>query len=310
VALISGSNPAILESSATLARLFGLKFIGSLSKPMRFGDIEGLLQNWRPLSGDDVEAAISPRKSAGTEVPDLVPVYQPKYAADGSSVLGAEALMRVRDKKGQLLSPASVLAQLSESGGLGAATLDFLDSVLTDLTAWRKGAPVVPISINVPAPLLESQEFTQAFTRKLHDRNLPPSCVTIEVTETAMPVDLTAFVEAATRLRIAGFGLSLDDYGTGMSNYDILRLCPFTELKIDRSVVQSTTHDALACGFIGNCVAIARALKLKVVAEGVETAEQLEAVRRLGVDLVQGFYFSLPMPAGSYADLMRNAKAA
>jgi EAL domain-containing protein (putative c-di-GMP-specific phosphodiesterase class I) len=240
----------------------------------------------------------------------LVPVYQPKFSNDGSRILGAEALMRVPLDDGGLGSPADYLAMLTETGKLGEATLGFLDCVLVDVQTWQRSGPCGPVSVNVPAPLLEAEGYMQRFARILRERGVLPSAITIEVTEAAMPRDLPSFVEIATRLRMAGFGLSLDDYGTGMSNYDILRLCPFTELKIDRSVVQAATQDALACGFIGNCVAIARTLNLQVVAEGVETEDQAGAMRRLGVNIIQGYLYSRPLTNLVYAGLMRSAAAA
>ena len=133
------------------------------------------------------------------------------------------------------------------------------------------------------------------------------SQITIEMTEAVLPNDMSQLVEVTTRMRMAGFGLAIDDYGTGMANYDILRLCPFTELKIDRSVSQAAEHDQLACGFIGDCVLIARELAMTVVAEGVETAVQAEAAKRLGVDVIQGYFFSRPLSAAQYGAKLKDS---
>ncbi len=310
IALVSGAQTAIVEAAANLARLFQLNLAGTLIKPLRSGDIESLFRQTKGAGGGANAGLRQIKSEAGVLPMPLVPVYQPKFASDGSLILGAEALMRVLLDDGKLGAPGDYLAMLVETGILGDATLGFLDSVLNDMQSWQNSGPSGPISVNVPAPLLEAEGYMQHFTQVLRGRGVLPSAITIEVTETAVPRDLPSFVEIATRLRMAGFGLALDDYGTGMSNYDVLRLCPFTELKIDRSVVQAATHDALACGFIGNCVAIGRTLNLKIVAEGVETEEQATAMRRLGVNIIQGYLYSHPLTSEAYAGLMRSAVAA
>jgi EAL domain-containing protein (putative c-di-GMP-specific phosphodiesterase class I)/ActR/RegA family two-component response regulator len=310
IALVSGAQSAIVEAAANLARLFQLNLAGTLVKPLRAGELEALVGQIQ-CAGTVAVSGVQPARSDPSAASKLlVPVYQPKFSADGSRILGAEALMRVRLDDGGLGSPADYLAMLTATDKLGEATLGFLDCVLTDVQTWQRSGACGPVSVNVPAPLLEADGYMQRFAQILRERGVLPSAITIEVTESAMPRDLPSFVEIATRLRMAGFGLALDDYGTGMSNYDILRLCPFTELKIDRSVVQASTQDALACGFIGNCVAIARTLNLKVVAEGVETEDQAEAMRRLGVNIIQGYLYSRPLTNLVYAGLMRSAAAA
>jgi EAL domain-containing protein (putative c-di-GMP-specific phosphodiesterase class I) len=310
IGLISGSDPAVLESSARLAGILNLRLTGTVAKPLRFNDLGKLLNKWRE---NELNAPAPSPASPGRTVngaTELVPVYQPKYAVDGSGAVGAEALMRIRGMDGRLESPAHALSAFTAAGKLGEATLDFLELVLLDLQSWGQALAGLPVSINVPAPLMETEGFMSEFAGRVQRRGVAPSRIVVEMTESAVPDDLASIVEVSTRLRMAGFGLSLDDYGTGMANYDILRLCPFTELKIDRSVIQSTTRDALACGFVGNCVAIARALDLKVVAEGVETKDQAEAVQRLGVDIIQGFYFSAPLPRPDFERLVRGAAAA
>jgi EAL domain-containing protein (putative c-di-GMP-specific phosphodiesterase class I) len=134
---------------------------------------------------------------------------------------------------------------------------------------------------------------------------LPAGQFTFELTEAALPGDVTVLLESMTRVRIAGLGLALDDYGTGMANYDILRLCPFSELKIDRSVAQAVVHDRLAGSFVERVLAIARDLDLKLVAEGVETEAQVAALRRLGVTLFQGYYFSKPLDSETFVGMQK-----
>jgi EAL domain-containing protein (putative c-di-GMP-specific phosphodiesterase class I) len=307
IIIVSGEKAAILQASASLARMHGLRLAGTLSKPLNAGELNAALA----ALPRDMRADIIPPAAGGRGEPDkfarLVPAYQPKVRLADKRIYGAEALMRVQLASGRIVAPLEYLNSLTDLALLGDATTTFLGMILNDIRTWGETLPPRPVSVNVPAPLLEEGAFMEQFALAVRAAEVPPSGITIEMTEAALPNDLSKMVEVMTRLRMAGFGLAIDDYGTGMANYDILRLCPFTELKIDRSVVQAATHDGLACGFIGNCVSIARALSMCVVAEGVETSEQAEAVRRLGADVIQGYFFSRPLNAEQYSNLLRSA---
>ena len=304
IVIVSGESRAIMDAASRLAGLHGLRLAGALSKPLRQGEIEGFLANFKRGSPPK---AIALRQAASAEIIRLVPVFQPKVVLASQRVYGAEALMRVQTKDGRLGSPQAHLEMLSKSGQLGSATLEFLGAILDEMNGWDTRMTLLPVSVNVPAPLLEEDGFMARFTEIVREKGVSPSRITVEMTEAELPNDFSKLVEIMTRLRMAGFGLAIDDYGTGMANYDILRLCPFTELKIDRSVVQAATHDALACGFIGNCASIARELSMTVVSEGVETAEQAEAMRRLGVDVIQGYFFSKPLDAAQYRAILKSS---
>jgi EAL domain-containing protein (putative c-di-GMP-specific phosphodiesterase class I) len=304
VALVSGEKPAVLQASAGLARLHGLRLSGILSKPLRADELISAL-----AASAQGKGRAKPRLAHATtggldKVARLVPVYQPKVRLADKSIYGAEALMRVILKDGRVAPPVNYLAKATKAGSLGEATLSFLDTILDDARSWRGTHSHRPISINIPAPLLEKDGYMDRFVQIVRERGLKSSQITVEMTEAALPKNMSKMVEIMTRLRMAGFGLAIDDYGTGMANYDILRQCPFTELKLDRSVVQAATHDDLACGFIGNCVSISRALSMTIVAEGVETAEQTDAMLRLGIDVIQGYFFSRPLSQAEYAAVL------
>lgn len=298
VAIVSGEKPAVLQASASLARLHGLRLTGTLSKPLRPDELIAALPDQPAVAKAPWRAA---NAGAGPgKFKRLVPVYQPKVRLADKRIYGAEALMRVEMEGGRVTPPLDYLATLTDLGDFGDATLSFLAMVLADLRSWRGLRPQRPVSVNVPALLLEQPAFMEQFAADVCAADVSPSQITIEMTEAVLPNDMTKLVEVTTRMRMAGFGLAIDDYGTGMANYDVLRLCPFTELKIDRSVAQAAEHDPLACSFIGNCVSIGRELSMTVVAEGVEISAQAEAMKRLGVDVIQGYFFSKPLTAAQY----------
>lgn len=304
IAIVSGENPAVVQASAGLAKLHGLRLAGILSKPLRADELTAALAASAKETGRSKLRPGPARSEHIGKFERLIAVYQPKIRLADKSIYGAEALMRVVLEDGRIAPPADYLTAVTKAGRLGEATVSFLATILDDAQSWSAKHSQRPISINIPAPLLEEDGYMDRFVQIVRERGLKSSQITVEMTEAALPEDLSKMVEIMTRLRMAGFGLAIDDYGTGMANYDILRQCPFTELKIDRSVVQSATHDALACGFIGNCVSIARGLSMTIVAEGVETAEQADAMRRLGIDVIQGYFFSKPLSQAEYSDIL------
>jgi EAL domain-containing protein (putative c-di-GMP-specific phosphodiesterase class I) len=309
IAIVSGEKPAVVQASAGLASLHGLRLAGILSKPLRADELKAALAAAAKVKGRAKPQPARAETGGLSKVARLLPVYQPKVRLADKSIYGAEALMRVMLEDGRIVPPADYLATMTKAGRLGEATISFLETILADAQSWSGLHSHRPISINIPAPLLEEDGYMDRFAQVVRASSLKSSQITIEMTEAALPKDMSKMVEIMTRLRMAGFGLAIDDYGTGMANYDILRQCPFTELKIDRSVVQSATHDPLACGFIGNCVSIARALSMTIVAEGVETAEQAGAMQRLGIDVIQGYFFSKPLSQSEYSAILMSPVA-
>ena len=139
--------------------------------------------------------------------------------------------------------------------------------------------------------------LAERITERVAAQSLAPKHMVLEITETAAMTDVAKALENLTRLRMKGFGLSIDDYGTGYSSMQQLSRVPFTELKIDGSVMRSAGSEAIARRFLDTAVAIAHELDLEVVAEGVETEMQLHLAAEHGVDVIQGFLFSVPSPA-------------
>jgi len=144
----------------------------------------------------------------------------------------------------------------------------------------------------------------------LAETGLDPSYLEIELTESLFMSDVTPAVELLHRMKALGVNLSIDDFGTGYSSLSYLSRFPIDVLKIDRSFVADITEDANNAAVVTSIIALAHSLKLSVIAEGVETAEQLEYLRRHGCDEMQGFYFSQPLPAAEFEQLLRRRQRA
>ena len=289
VAITGSDSDIISESSARLAGLLGMRFAGSMAKPVREQDMLNILQRIA-AAGVEETSLVRPVAETGPMV-GLKPVYQPKLDARTGETVGAEALMRVEYNDGTLGSPFAHIEELTRANRLAEESLKFLDLVLADMVSWKSKGLFPVISFNAPAPVVEKPAFLVDFARKVRQAGISPSQITVELTESVLPSDTASLIETLTRLRITGFGLALDDFGTGMANFDMLRMCPFSELKIDRSLAQASIHDPLSCGVIETCSTVSRELGMTLTAEGVESEEQEVTLRRLGVDLFQGFLF-------------------
>jgi EAL domain-containing protein (putative c-di-GMP-specific phosphodiesterase class I) len=165
------------------------------------------------------------------------------------------------------------------------------------------------VSVNVSPRSLGSPSLIDAVDRAIAGAHLPPNCLSLEVTETSVdeePVRAGAVLEGLKRL---GVRLSLDDFGTGHSSLSALSAYPFDVVKFDRSVTHSACADAKAAEILGAVLGVARAAELKAIAEGIETASQLEVVRDLGFDGGQGFLFAPPAPADELGAWLASRKA-
>ena len=234
----------------------------------------------------------------------LIPYYQPQYRTSDRTLCGAEALTRIDLGNGRHMAPAGFFEEISYTRRASVAALSVIRKVFGDVSGWHARGFKTDISINLDASVLENGEIVPALLKLTEDFNVPPESIVLELTETALPKDMSRLLETLTRLGMAGFGLSLDDYGTGGSNFEILRLCPFTELKIDLSIVQAMEHDPLSLQFVETTAGFAKNLGLRLVAEGVETEAQLDAVQAHGVDVVQGFLFGRAVPKGTFEEIL------
>jgi EAL domain-containing protein (putative c-di-GMP-specific phosphodiesterase class I) len=287
---ISGNDvDAIADSAARRAALLGMGFAGSLAKPVREQDMVAIIEC--VASDEKVSDYPAGNPSAPQTVVGLKPVYQPKLDARTGETVGAEALMRLEMEDGSLGSPFAHIEELTRKNLLAGESLKFLDLILADMIAWKAQGLFPVISFNAPAPVVENPAFLIDFAGKVRAAGISPSQITVELTENVLPSDPATLIETLTRLRIAGYGLALDDFGTGMANFDMLRMCPFSELKIDRSLAQASVTDPLSCGVIETCATVTRELGMTLTAEGIETEAQEVRLRKLGVDLFQGYLF-------------------
>ena len=255
-------------------------------------------------------------KETGQKKPDLnnvadfllVPYYQPQYSAESRSIVGLEALLRIKTPDGKIHGPGDLFAKIDNHEDLVSLSLSIARKILDDMARWQATGSEVRVSINLDASMLEEPRVVPSLMEMVRDSGVSPALICFELTETTLPADMSRLIEVLTRLRMAGFELSLDDYGTGCSNYELLRLCPFTELKIDASIIQSASLEPHSRTFMDVAVAMAKDLGMTVVGEGVETVAQLEMARKSGIRIIQGFLFSKALSAAEVHRLVIGEK--
>jgi EAL domain-containing protein (putative c-di-GMP-specific phosphodiesterase class I) len=171
---------------------------------------------------------------------------------------------------------------------------------------WRRaGLGPIAIAVNLSPRQLQQPDLAARIERILHATGMPPEYLELELTESGVMQDAEASGETLRRLRALGVSVTIDDFGTGYSSLGYLKRFPIGTLKIDRSFIAAATTDADSAAIVEAIIAMARSMRLKTIAEGVETLEQLEQLRRLDCDEMQGYLFSPPLPAARATELLR-----
>jgi diguanylate cyclase (GGDEF)-like protein len=231
--------------------------------------------------------------------------YQPKPDTESGDVYGAEALIRWRHPQRGLIVPDQFIPLAEECGLINEIGAWVLREACRQCAEWqRSGLPALRVAVNVAATQFRRGDLLDVIRGALGSAGLEPRFLEIELTESAVmtnPEESAAILEQLSRM---GVLVSVDDFGTGYSSINYLRRFPIDKLKIDRSFVRDLDCEVDA-SIVQAIISLAHSLRLKVVAEGVETPEQLKFLRSLGCDQYQGFHFSPPLPANQFAEFLR-----
>jgi diguanylate cyclase (GGDEF)-like protein len=235
---------------------------------------------------------------------EFVLAYQPKVGMGGpATVIGAEALLRWNHPQKGLVMPGDFIGLAEEIGLIDAIGEHVLHMACKQLSAWREaGVPLLPVSINVSPHQFVSGHIVEAIRAALILYKLPGSLLEIELTEQSMLGHPDEVRKLLTPLKAMGVRVAVDDFGTGYSNLAQLDQLDVDVLKIDRSFVRQLPHNAGVGSVVAAIIHMAKAMRMTVVAEGVETAEQLAFLGQLDCHAVQGYYYGEPVPADRWAE--------
>jgi diguanylate cyclase (GGDEF)-like protein len=229
---------------------------------------------------------------------ELTLFYQPKVDLRGLKVRGVEALIRWQHPERGLVPPDHFIPLAEHTGLIRPITEYVLEMAARQCNAWRRSGFQLSVAVNLSARTLHDRSLPEQIQKMLDRWSLPPDALELEITESAIMSDPVRALAVAKRLDELGVALVIDDFGTGYSSLSYLKQLPVRELKIDKSFVIDMAASDSDAAIVRSTIDLARNLGLKVVAEGVETADVMNRLATLGCDLAQGYYFGHPMPAG------------
>jgi EAL domain-containing protein (putative c-di-GMP-specific phosphodiesterase class I) len=223
--------------------------------------------------------------------------YQPKLALDSGRVIGLEALIRWDSPGEGVIGPNRFVPIAEESGLIVPIGEWVLRTACRQVRVLQaEGFPPVVVSVNMSPAQFRQGGLAETVARILDETGLDPACLELEVTESLAMHDASKFIDELQALKDLGLQLAIDDFGTGYSSLNYLKRFPIDRLKIDKSFVCDIDHDADDAAIVKAVITLGHSLNLKVLAEGVESAQQLAFLRSNKCDEVQGFYFFQPLP--------------
>ena len=311
--LASGLERSLVATVESLAKSCGVLVLASIEKPTTARKLEAALHGYR-RPGPDVEPQRELHRFEEREIreglrnDEFEPFFQAKMGLLDSRVAGAEALARWRHPRMGLLVAGSFMEFVRGPDLSEKLVIVMARKAAQACIEWRAARLPGTVSVNVSPETIRNVAFVDHLVETVRAQGLDPAQMTLEVTESASASNEA--LESLSRLRMQGFGLSIDDYGIGYSSMERLTLIAFTELKIDRRFVKEALASTPTRAMLESSLEMARKLHIPAVAEGVETNLELDLLRTLGCEQAQGFLIARPMDKESYLEWLRQAQRA
>lgn len=304
IILASALERKLLGSVALMTEAYGIRLLGIIEKPLTPDKLMPLIVLHQPAQAQP-DRPTGPRFTlleitAGLHNDEFEPFLQPKIALATGQLKGVEALARWRHPLHGIVAPHAFIKPLEDNGLIDELTWVMLRKSAALCSTWRAAGMDMTVSVNLSLKSLGDMHLAELVTEQVRSQNLEPRHMILEVTESAATVDIGETLENLARLRMRGFGLSIDDYGTGYSSMQQLMRIAFTELKIDQSFVMNATIESSARIILESSLDMAHKLNITSVAEGVETQAEWDLLHRLGCDLAQGYFIARPMGHADY----------
>ena len=241
------------------------------------------------------------------EKDEFVLHYQPKVDLERRSIVGVEALIRWQSRELGLVPPLQFIPLLEETGLIQQVGSWALRRASLDHRAWaEQGLKAPRVAVNVSPIQLRQRIFVEVIEHAIME-GLTPTAIDLEITESLIMEDIEGNIQKLNAVRALGINIAIDDFGTGYSSLGYLAKLPVQSLKIDRSFIIAMHQDTNAMTLVSTIISLAHSLRLKVVAEGVETEEQAQMLRLLKCDEMQGYLFSKPLPTAGLVELLRKS---
>jgi EAL domain-containing protein (putative c-di-GMP-specific phosphodiesterase class I)/AmiR/NasT family two-component response regulator len=243
--------------------------------------------------------------ASALENQELRVYYQPLVRLQNRQIIGAEALLRWQHPKRGLISPTIFIPLAEETGLIEPIGHWILRQACTQVKSWQTLSSLpLKVSVNLSVYQLKQEKFVQDVAKTLEETQIEPELVNLELTESMLMHDTISMIERINRLKSLGIQLSIDDFGTGYSSLAYLKRFPFDIVKIDRCFLPDITQNPDQVSLTQAIIHIGQSLNLSVIAEGVETEEQVDFLIRNKCYIAQGFFFSPPVPADNFSQLL------
>ena len=307
VILLSAVDRSVIKAAENLVKAYGLNLLGSLRKPVVENEMLQVLAKQLPLPVENQAtskiALLNFTELQNGLVEDRIEVlYHPKINLKTGKVVGAECLARWRHPVRGLLGPGAFVSVMETHGMIDELSKIILEKSAAQLRKWYNQGHQLKLAVNVSMDNLNQLNLPEQFESILQHVGIRPSQYILELTETRLMENLTVSLEILTRLRLKGFGLSIDDFGTGFSTMENLKQLPFTELKIDRAFVNGASFDDASKAILNSSIQLGKIFHLNLVAEGVETQQDWDFIADSGCDEVQGYFIAQAMSADQFIE--------
>lgn len=303
ILIMSAKDPKLISSVGMMAEAGGLRVLGCYQKPITANILHQASTQFnshstRTSSGLTNEIIITADDlDQGIQNHHFNLHYQPKLTTKGAFLKGVEALARWNHPKLGPISPLTFIDAAENSGRIAALSLHLFDIALRQKAYWNQHGMTFSLAFNLSPSLLLEDELINRIEAAMAQYDIKPKELIFEVTENVMLGNVAKSLQTLTRLRLKGFGIALDDYGTGFANAEQLVRLPATELKLDRSLIHGIAKKPQLEKLISSTVTLAADLNLITVAEGVEDIEDFYLLKRFNIDQVQGYHFCRPLMA-------------
>lgn len=306
VVILSAKEPALLASVGKMALAYKVRLLGVIEKPITRDKLKDVLIRHQPFVpkpewiANDTPVFSIDEIMHGMQQREFEPFFQPKIDLTTGNIIGAEALARWRHPDHDIVCPYAFITTLEQNGKINKLTFQMLELAAQACCQWRANGYDWGVSVNLSLASLSDPMLADSISSIVRLVGLDPSFMTLEISESAAMANVASGLENLARLRMHGFELSIDDYGTGYASMQQLTRIPFTELKIDQGFVTGCVDNHATRAIVESSVSMARSLGIKSVAEGVETQTDWDVLKDMNCDVAQGYFIAKPMDAGSF----------
>ncbi len=315
IIIISALGNRLLASAVRMAKMYGVKLLGAVEKPIMLGQLKELLEKF---DRSEVKWQRQPAVTEsftldevlhGIRAKQFEPFFQPKVDLKTGRLVGAEALARWIHPERGVISPYAFIPLLEQSGNIDQLTFMMLEKAAAACRLFHDEGYIHSIAVNLSLVSLDDTTVADRITHVVRNAGLDTRHVILEITETAAMTDVAHALENLARLCMNGFQLSIDDYGTGYSSLQQLTRIAFSELKIDQSFVKDFADNEALRIVVESSIDMAHKLKVKSVAEGVETQQDWDTLKNVGCDTAQGYFIAKPMDMVSFLEFCKENKS-